>query len=432
MKPPSPTPSTAPPFAVVAMWALIYTVPLLVIPGLHESFRTPKLLIGELLALGSLIGLAFRLYGREIDFRAVAKRPEVAALVPLLLLAAASLGSTAHILHVREAVASLGVGAACLIGWTAGFDRAQKERFLIGSLVPAALSALLAIVQFHQLWEPLRFAGIGYDSRLGVTALAGNPGDLGAYLVLPCLIGLWCLPRLAGRQRILAGVAFALCLYALIVTQTLAALAALAVGALVYAFGALPRRQLFAGLAAVVILGALALLAVAPLQKRVAVKVQSIITGDWNDLLTGRLDGWRAALLMWHENPWTGVGHGAYRPEFVPAKLELAYAGTRFYAGHTQPVFANAHNEFLEVAADLGWPGVIALAWGIGVIGFAAFRRAGTEDGEFREPRDRALFLAGLAALGVLSVAYFPFRIALVAFPALLFLAWGLDRTEIP
>lgn len=425
MKPATPSASPASPFAVVAMWALIYTVPLLVVPGLHESFRTPKLLIGEVLALASLLGLAFALNGREIDWRAVARRPEVAAVAPLLLLAAASLATTTHPLHTRDAVASLGIGSACLIGWTAGFDRARKERFLIGSLVPAALLALLAILQFHQLWEPLRFAGIGYDSRLGVTALAGNPGDLGAFLVLPCLIGIWSLPRLATRgRRIAAATAVVLCLYALIATQTLAALAALAVGALVYAFGALPRRRLFSGLAATLILGGLALAVVAPLRSRVAGKAQSLASGDWNSLLTGRLDGWRAALLMWRENPWTGVGHGAYRPEFVPAKLELAFAGTRFFERHNQPVFANAHNEFLEVAADLGWPGALALAWGVGVIGYAALRRAGSQ------PRDRALFRAGLAALGVLSAAYFPFRIALVAFPALLFLAWGLDPEE--
>ncbi len=424
MKHATPSASAASTFAVVALWALIYTVPLLVVPGQHESFRTPKLLVGGVLALASLLGLAWNLRGRAVDGRAVVRRPEVAAVVPLLLLAAASLFTTTHPLHVRDAVASLALGAACLIGWTAGFDRARKERFLIGSLVPATLLALLAILQFHQLWEPLRFAGIAYDSRLGVTALAGNPGDLGAFLVLPCLIGIWSLPRLSGGRRIAAGAAVALCFYALIATQTLAALAALGAGALVYAFGALPRRRLLTGLAAIVILSGLALAVVEPLRSRVAGKVQAVVSGDWNSLLTGRLDGWRAALLMWRENPWTGVGHGAYRPEFVPAKLKLAYAGTRFFERHHQPTFGNAHNDFLEVAADLGWPGALALGWGVGVIAWAALFRAGPG------PLDRALFRAGLAALAVLSAGYFPFRIALVAFPALLFLSWGLDREE--
>ena len=416
--------SAASTFAVVASWALIYTVPLLVVPGLHESFRTPKLLVGGTLALASLLGLAFDLHGRRLDWRAVFRRPEVAAVAPLLLLAAASLFSTAHPLHVRDALASFALGAACLIGWTAGFDRARKERFLIGSLVPATLLAVLAILQFHRLWEPLRFAGIAYDARLGVTSLAGNPGDLGAFLVLPCLIGTWSLSRLTGRRRIAAGAASALCLYALIASQTLAALAALAAGALVYAFGALPRRRLLAGLAAIAIAGGLALALVAPLRSRVAGKAQAIASGDWNSVLTGRLDGWRAALLMWREHPLSGVGHGAYRAEFVPARLKLAFSGTRFFEEHNQPTFGNAHNDFLEVGADLGWPGALALAWGIGVIVWAAIRRTGGA------PLDRALFRAGLAALAVLALGYFPFRIALVAFPALLFLAWGLDPEE--
>ena len=41
----------------------------------------------------------------------------------------------------------------------------------------------------------------------------------------------------------------------------------------------------------------------------------------------------------------------------------------------------------------------------------------------------RALAWAGLAELAVLSLAYFPFRVALVAWPAVLFLAWVLRRS---
>ncbi len=424
MKPASATAPAAPPLAVVAMWGLIYAVPLLVIPGLHESFRAPKLLLGELLALITLLGLVFVLRGRTLDWRTAWKRPEILASAPLLILSAVSLATTAHPLHVRAALWSLTLGIACLVGWTSGFDRAQKERFLEGSLLPATLCALLAILQFHQLWEPLRFAGIAYDSRLGVTALAGNPGDLGAFLVLPCLIGFWYLPRLAGRRRIVVAIETGLCLYALVASQTLAALVALGVGTLTFAAGSLPRRRLALGLTALLILGSIALIGVPPLRQRVAGKLQSVSAGNWNALLTGRLDGWRAALWMWRENPWTGVGHGAYRPEFVPAKLALAQSGTRFFEEHNQPVFGNAHNEFLEVAADLGWPGVLALAWGLGVLGYVAFRRA------HGEPRDRAFFHAGLASFALLSAAYFPFRIALVAFPALLFIAWGLDAGE--
>ena len=424
MKPPASTATArSAPLASALMWIAIFAVPLLVVPSLHESFREPKLLAAEWLGLASLLALAPQLGGRRIDWRGFLRSPAVVAVVPLLALATASLATSRHPLHVREALWDLGVGAACLIGWTFGFGRAKKERFFVALLAPAALLAFLAILQFHRLWEPLRFAGIASDPRLGVTSLAGNPGDLGAYLVLPLLAGVRALPAASRRARLWLAVALGLGLYALLATQTLAALAALAAGLLVFGTLTLRRRQLLAGLGAALVLGALTFATVAPLRTRVLGKLDRLAAGDWNDLLTGRLDGWRAALLMLREHPASGVGHGAFRPEFARAKLALVAAGVPFRIQQATPVFANAHNEALEVAADLGWPGVAALAWGLGVIGWAAWKRPGP-------PRARALFLAGLAALAVLSLVYFPFRIAMVAYPALLFLAWGLDPRE--
>jgi O-antigen ligase len=165
---------------------------------------------------------------------------------------------------------------------------------------------------------------------------------------------------------------------------------------------------------------------VAPLRTRVTAKAGAALHGDWNLVLTGRLDGWRAAVWMLRENPWTGVGQGAFRPSFIPAKLALLDRGAAFYAGQLTPVFANAHNEYLEAAADWGIPGVLALAWGLWTLG-AALRGVGGKGGA---GRDRGLAMAGAVALAILSLAHFPFRIALVGYPALLFLSWVLRPRE--
>ncbi|HBL29452.1 MAG TPA: hypothetical protein DD490_21680, partial [Acidobacteria bacterium] len=155
---------------------------------------------------------------------------------------------------------------------------------------------------------------------------------------------------------------------------------------------------------------------------RLPAKAGQALAGDGDSVLTGRLDGWRAAAWMVREHPWAGVGHGAYRPEYVPAMNDLLDRGVQIYPQRLQPVFANAHNEFLEVAAEWGLPGIAALAWALFVLG-TVLRRGPHDAG-------RALAWAGTAALAVLSLAYFPFRVALVAWPAVLFLAWVLRRGD--
>lgn len=406
---------------VLALWLLVLAAPLLISPTAKEVFRLTKSMASGWLALASLLFFAWEVRAAgTIRWADLWRRPAVRIVLPVLVLATASFAASTHPLHVREGLADLWIGGAALTGWSLALEARRLQRLLLGLLIPGFLLALLAILQFHEIFQPLKFTGISYDPRLAVTSLAGNPGDLGAFLVLPSLIGQWAVFRRRGRTRLLAAVSLAACLYALALTQTLAALAAVAVGSALLWFLLLPRRQaviLFGGGAALAVVLALA---VTPLRMRVAAKAEQAVAGDWNSVLTGRLDGWRAAAWMVREHPWTGVGHGAYRPEYVPAMNELLDRGVQMYPQHVQPVFANAHNEYLEAVADWGLPGIAVLAWGLWVL-WGSLRRA-------RETEGQALAWAGVAALAVLSFVYFPFRIALLAYPALLFLSWVLRR----
>jgi O-antigen ligase len=411
---------------------VVLVPPFLLSLSAKEAFRLPKLMASEGLALASLLFLAWQV--RKVDEVRLAdlrRRPAVLALAPLLLVVTLGLWTTDHPLHVREGLIDLWIGAAALAGWSLALPARRLRALLGGLLLPATALGLIGILQFHGVFQPLPLISVAHDQRLSLTSTAGNPGDLGVYLVLPCLIAEWILiGGAAGRARWLpawlAGwfplAALAVCLYAMALTQTLAALAALAVSSLLLWTSVLPRRRvalLLGGGAALVLV---LVLAVAPLRARVAGKVGQALQGDWNSVLTGRLDGWRAAVWMLRENPWTGVGQGAFRPAFIPAKLALLDRGAPFYAGQLTPVFANAHNEYLEAAADWGIPGILALAWALWTLG-AALRHRGAGE-------DQGLAVAGVAALAILSLAHFPFRIALVGYPALLFLAWVLRPRE--
>ncbi|MES1243136.1 MAG: O-antigen ligase family protein [Acidobacteriota bacterium] len=415
--PPPPPRPAASQLGELFVWALLLVTPFLVMAG-KESFRLPKLMVAEWLGLASVLCLAWNLRDSDAGLRNAWRLPAVRALVPILAVATAGMWTTAHPLQVRDALFDLWIGAACLAGWSAGLGRARQERLLRGLLWPAAALALVGILQFHRLWEPLALVGTQWDPRLGITSFAGNPGDFSAFLVLPFLVGLWTLPGLRpGPGRWMTALALILCLYALALTQTLASLAALAAGTVVLLWMRLPRRVALIGLAGGAALAVLLVLAVAPLRQRVLGKVRGLAAGDLNEVLTGRLDGWRAAVWMLEQHPAAGVGHGAYLPEYAPAKLALLDRGVEFLPGQTTPMFSNAHNEILEVGAEWGIPGLLALAWAIRVL-FGAARRL--------PESDRPLAVSGLAALAALSLAYFPFRVAILAFPAILFLAWVL------
>ena len=332
---------TAEGWAEALLWVVILLPPLLLPAFAKEAFRLPKLLASEWLGLASLLPLAFRLRAVDrVSWRDFAGRrdhadhadrcrvPALVAVAPLLAVALLGLVTSRHPFHLHEALADLSIGAACLVGWSAGLSRERLERLLAGLLVPATLLALLGILQFHGLYRPFQFEGTARAGRLAVTSLAGNPGDLAAYLVLPCLVAQWILVReRRGRRRgpVLAAVAAALaiCLYALAVTQTISALAAVALGSLVLWVCLAPRRLLLPAAAAGLGVAALLVLAVPPLRGRVVEKAGRLAQGDWNSFLTGRLDGWRTAAWMLGQHPLAGVGQGGFEAEFIPAKLAL-------------------------------------------------------------------------------------------------------------
>jgi len=454
--------------AMPLLWLLVLVTPLYIAPSAKDCFRLPKLLLAEWLALASLVPLAWALRRVEtVRWRDLWRLPAVRAALPLAAVATAGLATSVHPLHVREGLTDLWIGAACLVGWSAALPAARLERLLGGLLWPAAAMAALGILQFHGL-RPLAVVGVHGAARLAITSTAGNPGDLAAFLVLPCLFAQWRLARGAGAPRPAPGplaaagraasgrghrwgwlvAALVLYAYALAVTQTVAALAALILGSVTLWAGArykeaLGVRRLAAVAGVLAVLVAAAVAGVPALRARMVEKVSQARQGHWNVVLTGRLDGWRTALWMLGEHPWTGVGQGAYRAEFVPAKLALLDRGVAFVSGEQQN-FANAHDEALEVGADLGVPGLLALAWGLAVVVLAARARgaqapraargAHPVDGGDGRPQggepggraDRAFAAAGLVAFGMLCLVDFPFRGALVAFPALLFLAWVL------
>lgn len=406
--------------AWLSLAAAVAVTPLLFDAASRDSFRLPKAIFFGLAALASFFFLSLG-WRDSSAWRRLLRAPALVALAPLVVVGTLVSLASPHPEHVARGLVGLWLGGAAVWLWSAEFSRRELDRAFDWLLVSAALLALVGVLQFHDLYQPFDFATLRATSRLAITSLAGNAGDLAAFLVLPALIAQ---RRLAdGRRRLFAGVALAICLYGLVVTQTFAATAALAAGSALF-WGALapPRRRLVALAAAALALAA-ALAASPPFRARAEEKLLELRRGDWNEFLTGRLDGWRAGLWMFAEHPATGVGAGAFRCEFLPAKEALLARGVQFFRQQQNPVFANAHNEVIEVGAELGVPGLLALAWAIG--GALRRRSVTSAAAETRHAAiERAFVSAALAAIAVLSLFHFPFRIAIVSSGLVLFLAW--------
>ena len=414
---------------ILSLWLLFLLMPLAFSRTAQESFRLPKLLLAECLGLVSLLLLAPRLRATpRIDFRAFLRQPAVLAVLPMLAVASLGLLASEHPLHVREALVPFWIGAACLVGWSLALSAEEHRKLLRGLILPATVLSVLAILQFHRLYIPFTFER-NVGERIGLTSLAGGAFDLAAYLVLPCLfiqVGLH--SATSRRQRWLLVAAALACGYAMVATQTLTALMALAAGSLVLWFQWLPRRRFATFAAGIALAGLILGLGFAPLRQRLDRKLDSLLEGDVNQVLTGRLDGWRAAVWMLRQEPLTGVGHGAYRAEFGHAKAALWQQGVRFYRSQHRAYFTNAHSDVLEALAEWGLPAAAVLIWGgflliRGVRRVAEAERAGdSRAGDSRA--DHELMAAGLIVLTILACTNFPFRIALVGFPAVLFLSW--------
>ncbi|MEM9291315.1 MAG: O-antigen ligase family protein [Acidobacteriota bacterium] len=429
-------------WAELLLWGLLLTNWFLVFRSARDAFRLPKQVFGEPLVLLSIAALVLllpaawaRAGGGGAALRRWFSRPTLMAVLPLLVLAWIGALASEHPLRVHQALPSLTLGALALVAWSEGLGQDRLRRLLRGLALPAAGLALIAFGQFSGIFRPFTFADGAEALRLGVTSLAGSAGDLGVFLVLPLLVALERVLSCEGNQRWLWLISAVLSFGGLLTTQTLTALLAAALGSAILLGSELRRRVATGQLSGSRVMAALALVATAlgvlvvfapPLQERVEGKAKQLLRGQWDEVLTGRLDGWKAALYMAEENPLTGVGLGAYAAEFAPAKLDLLDSGVSFYRFNPQVMFVNAHNEYLEVAAELGLPGALALLWGL-ICLLRRLRGAGWQD-----PRTLALARSGVAALGVLALAQFPFRLALTAWPALLFLAWIFAASETP
>ena len=313
-----------------------------------------------------------------------------------------------------DAMRSLGL-LALLLPLGASRAVARGRTWLAATFVGAcAINAAVSILQSRGLFRPFALETVG--TRQDTGAYAGNVGYLAIALALASVAALGILLGAQdARARGAAGLALCLFAGALLVNQNLTAITALATGCavlLVLRF----RRKAALPLAAAVAVAALAVAAYAPLRDRARSTVRAANAGDWDAVLSFRGGPWAAALEMIRERPMTGFGPGTFGAEYVPHRLSAEIrARRRFVSPLVTSSYAEAHNDYLQVASDAGVP-VAALAFGAAAclaasIAWTAWRR--------RDP-EAAMLLAVLVTGAAAALTWFPLQRPVTAVPLLL------------
>lgn len=113
---------------------------------------------------------------------------------------------------------------------------------------------------------------------------------------------------------------------------------------------------------------------------------------------------------MWRDRPLVGIGLGGYKIHFVPYKPSFLSSPRGANYAFPFPRADQAHNEYVQVAAELGAAGAAVLVGGMGLLAYLGLRRVSSQS----DPRRRLelLFLGGgLVTVFVHAVPTFPFHL---------------------
>jgi len=328
-----------------------------------------------------------------------------------LLQAISSLWAPSPALSLKAA----GASAVWILGMmTLSTASPDDQRFVWRwALAGGMLSGAILLAQVLRI-DAFMLSSYSSGNRLGLAGLAGNPADyaIGSLFLLPFLLLKYRKKEPGIFHWILGG----FLAVSAVLTQNLTALVSIGI-LVVFLFAGLKwrRKHLAIGSLGVLLLG---LLLFSPLQNRMLKESQNLSQGNWYNLLSGRFDGWSAAMEMVREAPIRGIGSGQFSREFFPARLSWLNQHQRYGdRGEMATHFEWAHNDILQMQAELGLMGGL---WSFALLFFL-----------FREfPNERRLILMFLMLALPFLLGHYPLHIAVGLLPTMLVLSRLLNSGE--
>jgi O-antigen ligase len=408
-------------------------VPICISRNGDDHFRLPKqivlygfaILAGTATAIGAVLG--------KLDLRRVSgnlRRISRVAAAGLAWVTITIVTSTNRELSV-DAVIWGGLLLVVLLTSALSFRSIGVTAFTIALAIPAVLNATLLFLQAAEIWNPWSFPG-GTPARAMNNALLGNPDDLGVYLAAPAIFAVALTIAIPRRRVLHAALAFYLTA-ALVVTETLTSLAAFTIALVLLAVSWNRRHAL--RLIGILFLSLIVIgLAYIPLRSRLREVARNVTAGQWDSAVSGRLIASVAAWEMYRDHPITGVGPGCFKFNYMPYRIEVERRHPHLVplSGARMINFGETHNDHLQILAETGVPGWLAVMGGILLVGALSYTRfAGPIDERSRLARLLAMPFA--TSIVIMMLAQFPLQLAAPAYTFMVIagacVAWSSDAT---
>jgi O-antigen ligase len=410
---------------------VIFVLPLFVWPGTTDYNYSKCVFLLVALSLVTVVHVA-----------GAARRGERTLYVPwiafpVLGLAAASLLSLLGATNARVGVQSLVLVLAflhfALLVVNVVRERRDVSLLLSALFASACLAALHAFLQYFGV-----LPGSGSPGASSMVASMGNPDAAGgflAYILLPAVILIdrsrtWLL-------RFLVALLVLSCLAAVLMTRQtglllglLVAVLAILIGLIVFPLGLVRQKRVLAPILLLVLVGAL----LAATATAFLVRLPGSPSADgtsWAGRLweansgSARAHFWAIAWTMFKEHPIAGVGLGNYKLDYIASEATYLAAPGATPPAADLPNAAQAHNDVLQAAAELGSLGILAVFSLLLVLATSLWRRLRENTGKSR--LDVLLLCGGVLVFLVHALVGFPAHWAAPTLAALLLLSLALS-----
>jgi O-antigen ligase len=294
------------------------------------------------------------------------------------------------------------------------------QRALAAVLVPAAGISIMAVA------ERLRDAPLTAEWPYKVTTVLGNPNFVGGHLCVPTILAVcWYQADKNKRWLALAGLLGA----GVVASGSIAAIVTLFIGTcVVFARHRVLRVATVVATALVVIVVA-TISAHDPTRERISGVVERLTDRKLDAALSGRILPAVVAIKMFSRKPILGSGPGTFHFEYMPYVVELARVQAPVVReAHAMSInFGEAHNEHLQILAEVGLPGYLLFLSLLAVLGGATFEERHPTD--LKDHLVRTFSLPFAVTVAVMCVAQFPLHLAATvatyAYLAGIFAGWA-------